>query len=329
VLSVAAGELGSFADAELESLLTRGSPLGQGIGGHTVRLDLADGPVFVKRVPLTDLELAHPRSTANLFGLPTTYQYGVGSAGFNAWRELAAHEQTTSFVRSGGTPCFPLLHHWRVLPRVPAFVVDLDAADPRWADWPAVRERIHALEQATSSLVLVLEYVPEDLATWWPRQDAEATARWLESQLRRAAEALHHKGLLHLDAHARNVLHDEDRLLVSDFGLVTSATFELDDAEREFVANHRGHDRAYLVTQLVNGLVRRLVPGTDTPAARNAWIAGPRETSVLPPQSRDVVERYAPVAVLMNAFYWQLYAGNLRAPYPYEEIDATLAAIVE
>lgn len=44
-------------------------------------------------MPLTDVELRpeNVRSTANLFGLPTFYQYGVGSAGFGARRELAVH----------------------------------------------------------------------------------------------------------------------------------------------------------------------------------------------------------------------------------------------
>jgi hypothetical protein len=37
-------------------------------------------------VPLTDLEQLpqHFMSTANIFGLPLSYQYGVGSAGFGA-----------------------------------------------------------------------------------------------------------------------------------------------------------------------------------------------------------------------------------------------------
>ena len=33
--------------------------------------------MFVKRIPITDRELAHPHSTANLFGLPAGRQYGV------------------------------------------------------------------------------------------------------------------------------------------------------------------------------------------------------------------------------------------------------------
>jgi hypothetical protein len=90
-------------------------PLGTGIGGSTSRLVVDGLPVFVKRIPLTDLELAHPQQTSNLFGLPSFYQYGVGSAGFGAWRELAAHQRATDWVLTGQCASFPLLHHWRIV----------------------------------------------------------------------------------------------------------------------------------------------------------------------------------------------------------------------
>jgi hypothetical protein len=62
-------------------------------GGKSALIDIDDTPVFIKRVPLTDLELQSKNfmSTANIFDLPMCYQYGVGSAGFGAWRELATH----------------------------------------------------------------------------------------------------------------------------------------------------------------------------------------------------------------------------------------------
>ncbi|MDG6101667.1 hypothetical protein Daura_38600 [Dactylosporangium aurantiacum] len=56
-------------------------PGAAGIGGRTATLDVAGVPVFVKQVPVTALDLRHPHSTANLFGLPMCYQYGVGSTG--------------------------------------------------------------------------------------------------------------------------------------------------------------------------------------------------------------------------------------------------------
>jgi len=59
-----------------------------GVGGDSVVIDVEGVPVFAKRIPLTDRELANPGSTANLFDVPVYCQYGVVSPGFSAWREL-------------------------------------------------------------------------------------------------------------------------------------------------------------------------------------------------------------------------------------------------
>lgn len=73
--------------------------------------------MFVKRIPLTDVEHRRWFSTRNHFRMPTFYNYGVGSAGFGAWRELVAHIKTTNWVLEGACPNFPLLLHWRLLSR--------------------------------------------------------------------------------------------------------------------------------------------------------------------------------------------------------------------
>lgn len=77
--------------------------------------------MFVKRIPLTDKEQrpGAVRSTNNLFDLPAHCYYDVGSPGFSAWRELAATEAASSWVRTGRHAGFPLLHHWRILPGAP------------------------------------------------------------------------------------------------------------------------------------------------------------------------------------------------------------------
>ncbi|HEX5596929.1 MAG TPA: hypothetical protein VFX61_13070 [Micromonosporaceae bacterium] len=87
------------SDHELRVLVDAAAPMGSGIGGTSALLDIGGTPVFVKRVPLTDLERQpeNVRSTANLFGLPTFCQYGIGGPGFGAWRELAVHTMTTNW----------------------------------------------------------------------------------------------------------------------------------------------------------------------------------------------------------------------------------------
>jgi len=65
----------------------------------------AGAPVFVKRIPLTHLERRpeHAGSTANLFGLPVCYQYGVGSTGFGAEAAPGLRPAAHRPVRAGGS----------------------------------------------------------------------------------------------------------------------------------------------------------------------------------------------------------------------------------
>lgn len=116
-----ATRLSLLSDQRLQEVVASAVPLGSGIGGRSAEVDIEGTRVFVKRVPLTDVELRPEcvRSTANVFGLPTFYQYGVGSAGFGAWRELAVHTMTTHWVLGNAYPGFPLMYHWRVLPDSP------------------------------------------------------------------------------------------------------------------------------------------------------------------------------------------------------------------
>ncbi|MBA9048560.1 hypothetical protein BJ996_005291 [Streptomyces phaeogriseichromatogenes] len=113
-----ATSLARRSDRRLGELVDAAVPLGTGIGGRCALLEVDGKPVFVKRVPLTELERRpeHVRSTANLFGLPTFCQYGIGGPGFGAWRELAVQIMTTNWVLGGRFRGFPLMYHWRVLP---------------------------------------------------------------------------------------------------------------------------------------------------------------------------------------------------------------------
>lgn len=105
---------GSMSETELLAVIADGEPrLGWGVS-RTV--EVAGHAVFVKTLPVTAVELETYQSTANLFDLPATYQYGVGSAGFGAGRELAAHARTTQWVLDGHIDNFPLLYHHRLVP---------------------------------------------------------------------------------------------------------------------------------------------------------------------------------------------------------------------
>jgi hypothetical protein len=243
--------------------------------------------VFVKRIPLTDLERRpeNVRSTANVFGLPAFCQYGVGGPGFGAWRELAANVMTTNWVLTARSEAFPLMYHWRVLPGAPPVAdehADVDRTVAYWGGSSAVRERLHAVAQASASLVLFLEYIPQNVADWLAGRLAAgdeavtAAAARLERRLNAGVAFMNANGLLHFDAHFRNVLTDGQRLYFADLGLATSRRFDLSAAESDFIVQNAGHDRCYVVMQLINWLVTKVcgvgVPATGGPAERNQYI---------------------------------------------------------
>lgn len=267
------------SDSELSALLERGKALSSGAGGGPVLLDVDGVPVFAKRVPLTDRELARPFSTANLFDLPVVCQYGIGSPGFSAWRELAANQLVA------GTAGFPLLHHFRVLPgRAPvtAEFLDVDAAAARLGGSPQIRARFTELAAATHSLVLFFEHIPLALREWLtPGRLPE-----VERQLVEIVAALRSRDLLHLDVHFGNIRSDGERVYLADFGLATSPRFELDDAERVFAREHADHDAELVALHLVN-YIRKSVPHPS-------------------PVVAEMLERLGPTADRWNDFYERL-----------------------
>lgn len=81
--------LETFSDDDLLSLLKKGAPL-ESSWGSTLRIEVDGIPVFVKQIPLNEVESKEENlnSTKNVFKIPLYYQYGIGSAGFNVWREI-------------------------------------------------------------------------------------------------------------------------------------------------------------------------------------------------------------------------------------------------
>jgi hypothetical protein len=79
------------------------------------------------------------------------------------------------------------------------------------------------------------------------------------------------------------------------------------------------------MTQLVNWAVRSAVPCVESAAARNDWIRSWPRGEDVPAVLRDLLDRWAGVAVVVNDFYWRLYAGDLLAPYPEAAIARALS----
>ncbi len=338
--------LALLSDRELRRLVAAAPPVGSGVGGRSAMLEIAGVPVFVKRIPLTDLEREpdHAMSTANLFGVPAFCHYGVaavGSPGFGAWREVAANTMTTNWVLGETSEAFPLMYHWRVLPEamaLPEELADIERVVAYWGGSAAVRRRLEALGQASASVVLFFEHIPHRLDLWLKSQlaagrDAVAAAcAMVERSLRADVAFMNARGLLHFDCHFRNVVTDGHRLYLADFGLASSTRFDLSDDERDFFARNASHDACYAVRELLNWIVENIV-GIPTPAA-----GGPRERydylrrcaagaspTGVPEPVAELIRRHAPAVAIMNDFYWNFFGESRDTPYPGQEIATAMA----
>ena len=331
--------MASLTDAELMHLLAASGVGASSIGGSSIRLDVAGVPVFAKCVPATDLEIEvrNRASTANLFDLPMMYHYGVGSSGTNVWRELAAHDLTTTWVIADEVAGFPLLYHARLLPMRTSTAADDGLADTKdviayWDGALAVGRRVDALAASSSSLVLFLEYIPLTLASWLSQhreaRELKAAYDLIERQLLATVDVMNEHGLHHFDIHLHNVLTDGRQVYLTDFGLATSDGFHLSQAERDFLAANATHDRCLARTMLVNSVVAEILTPQDA-AERNGIVrtlAAGEQPPGLPAGLMSLARRHAAVAVVINDFYWRLFGESRATPYP---TDAAAQALRE
>jgi len=135
-----------------------------------------------------------------------------------------------------------------------------------------------------------------------------------------ASECMNAGGLHHFDVHLDNVLTDGSQLYLADFGLANSVGFNLTQPEHDFLAANATHDRCLARRMLLNWLVTKLLAPQDA-AQRNELIrtlAAGERASELPSGLNAMVRRHAPVAVVINDFYWRLFGESRATPYPTE-----------
>jgi len=256
------------------------------------RVLAVDGvPIFAKSVPVTDRELAHRYSTRNRYRLPCFYNYGVGSAGFGAFRELAAHVKTTNWVLSGAIDGFPLMYHHRILPRTdrrePADPAQLDRYIRRWNGSPTVRRFIEERRTAKHEIVMFLEWVPHTLYGWLAERPARAPE--LVASLRRTLAFAQRNGVVHFDAHAHNILTDGEAFYLTDFGLALDAGFDLTARERSFFDRHRHYDHGQFALGLHVPMIEAVKRAP--PAERSAFAEryGGTDSAALLERFEDIV----------------------------------------
>lgn len=305
------------------------------VGHAAIDLPESAGMLFVKLVSITALELApqNRHTTANVFRLPAYYQYRIGSYGLGAWRELEIHRLANQWVLSGECVRFPLLHHWRVLPIVKTGYDDRRELQ-HWGECPDIRQRVAAVNDATSSVVLFIEYFPNTLGEQLRRQlpavaDPAVLVTELEESLKELLAFVHARGVLHLDAHLENVLTDETQIYLSDFGLAVSSGFELDADERRFFEEHQNFDPCTAINSLVHALVTSYDPRPDWRQTLREVQAGTHPAvAAAPVEARTYLLERAPLALAVGEFYGRLLA-DLTTPYPAAAFDELLEAIAQ
>jgi len=241
---VLSGLLAQVSNTELTTLL--GDSGSAGGWGTTATIVVGRTKVFVKRVPVMDVEYDNMFSTANHYDLPTFYNYGVGSAGFGVFRELVAHVKTTNWVLDGSEPNFPLMYHYRIMP-TPASEEVMDEERHNgyvkyWNGDPGIARYKRDRHAARFQLVLCLEHFPHVLGGWLPHhvEGSEVVIR----EMRRTLAFLREHGIVHFDVHFGNILVNHGIPYLSDFGLVLDKSFALSTPELAFFKRHADYDDA-------------------------------------------------------------------------------------
>jgi hypothetical protein len=318
--------LAGLDDEGLEGLLQRSSAATARFGGRTAHLAVGKVRVFCKLIPLTFLE-AEPRnyrSTANLFQLPSYYQYGIGSVGFGAWRELAAHMLASDWVASGKQEQFPLMHHWRIVqfPGVASVDSEADAylahAAAHGIDESAIRERLFSLRAATCHIAIFSEHFPQTLSEWLIDQlqgafpSAAAAVSFTEERAREAFDFMSSTNFIHFDAHLDNILTDGVRLYFADFGLALHDSFDLTQNERSFLADHTEYDKARFASSMVHTICRAM-PGNEGWSQKLANLD--LQARSLPPVAIAALHKNAVAAKYMAQFARALIDTNRHATF--------------
>ena len=323
--------LAGIDSARLQQLLAAGEA--QAGWGATQTVEINGVNLFVKRIPLTEPELANPFSTRNLYDLPLFYNYGVGSAGFGAFRELLCLIKTTNWVLAGACPSFPMLYHHRILSadREPA------ALDPeRHARYLAYWDNnsnndcfLRDRAAATYELVLFLEHFPFTLVEWLHNNQNRIPD--IIAEITATLGFLQRHGMLHLDADFFNILTDGHHFYLSDFGLALDQQAELAAAEVAFWGRHHAYDYGAFLANVGAHLYWQFLKLDEAPRQAVARVCDFELTArfevinaglldnldqlaeaglmAFDPAYRQAISQYRPIIDLMLDFYRTLRAN--------------------
>jgi hypothetical protein len=241
-------QIAHLDDRKLRSLLNQSEPNESSTGwGMNRIIAFGQSKVFVKYVPVTDIEYNNLFSTKNLYNLPTACNYGINSTGLGVFRELITHLKTTHWVLEGVSAMFPLMYHYRILPSTKECIeseIDIE----QWGNHANIKKYVVDRANARYELVLFLEYIPHVIETWL--QENPNQLQKTLNDLWRAIAFLRTKGIIHFDAHFRNILTDGEQIYLTDFGLALDKSFTLTEDEDIFFEQNSLYDYGEVLRNL-------------------------------------------------------------------------------
>ncbi|WP_414583293.1 hypothetical protein [Scytonema sp. PCC 10023] len=255
-------QIAQLDNAQLHSLFDKSESNESSTGwGTNHTIVLGQSKVFVKRVPVTNIEYDNLFSTRNLYDLPTYCNYNLGSTGFGVFRELVTHIKTTNWVLEGAIAqsavpkaiaTFPLMYHYRIIPfsgrRAEVDRSRLKDYVEYWGNSANAGNYVVDRAHANYELVLFIEHIPYVLETWL-RENPNKLQKPLD-ELRTTIDFLRTKGIIHFDTHFRNVLTDGEQIYLTDFGLVLDKSFTLTKDEESFSKQNTFYDYGEVLRNL-------------------------------------------------------------------------------
>lgn len=210
-------------------------------------------------------------------------------------------------------------------------ISDIEEYCHYWEDSAAIQKRVVGVSKASSYIALFLEYIPQNLHEWLQQQiaigsdAAERAVAFVDEQLKATNNYMNTHGLMHFDAHFENILTDVERLYLCDFGLALSSRFDLTAAETEFLKQHQSYDQACAAVNLLHCIVTSYFGKENWELRLREYLEG--RIGPRPPKIATVIEKYAPIALLMDEFFQKLQKESKSSPYPVARLEEMLLNI--
>ncbi len=321
-----------FSNAEIQKLLLTAKPLHVGIDGKTFELSLDFQNIFVKKIPLSELEMRSENwlSTANLYQLPLFCQYGLGAPGFGSWRELFSNQQTTQWILEKSSESFSALYHWCILPAENSDspsneeLEKTEAHIDFWENSDSVRRRYQAIQNPQGEIVLFSEFIPVTLIDWIKTQHSNAGSfemalDFVDQKLLKTIEFMQSQNFLHFDAHFENIMTDGKNLYFNDLGLSLSKKFSLQKEEVDFFQAHKNYDCARSAVGFMHAIIVSACGSDNWKLKLREEVQS--EKSSLSEKVRFYIQKYGPLALLMLEFSEKLKTESKTTPFPLNEVE--------